>query len=702
MNKKSLLILSTCFFLVVGCKAKEGPAAPELRLNEEKTGLVWDAVPGADSYFISINGVGSYGIVVPVFNFTTAYGDYEVSIQSVGKNGIKGKPAVFNYSTKQGYLKDFKLECGTFSWSGVGGGEGLSYAIGETSTNFIPFEGNSLAATVTDIYLFRINPGYIEDTHEFFPDDTIIKSFGAPGASSDVVIEAATASSSTVLAEDYSILKYQSNAWAPASTATISLNNVVNEDFTEGNCAEFKFSYQGYWFMYQKEIELSNSYGGFSFAVKSDDYIEFTLSFQVSAHTLIGPIDLCGVYLKYNVKAAPTEWTRYNISFNDENWRINYGGADKTAEEAMRLISLGGYTLSNITDLLPLTDTFQFRLKGDHNLGNYQTCRTYFDDVMLSDHTIEETTIEAIKPALRIRDEYELQTPTHAGHFYLNKFDVTQSYFSLTNFTSGSDYGSRVTPSIDEENNQIVWTHNSGDYVLRFDTLDGGKTITIASIETEDSRPWFNGLTGTAAIMLDDFEKSEYEVGTGIGYDANHAENDRTGLRAAYYCDWYNEGTNTAQSPVGGNNWWLMQSSDYLKLGDEYFCGNHSMDIKNSGNPMRFMTYGLKDGVTEGYKGTKVVFFVKGGTVHDCTFTFRMFSVDQVIPSNQVGDSYSTAIELTIPKDSGWTRYELDLNTSRTYYGFAITTKYKPAYEGENVWGLSAQRILVDNISLIL
>ena len=89
--------------------------------------------------------------------------------------------------------------------------------------------------------------------------------------------------------------------------------------------------------------------------------------------------------------------------------------------------------------------------------------------------------------------------------------------------------------------------------------------------------------------VVEDF--SSYSA-TGIGYDKSHGQDQVSGMRANYYFDYYESKSSGPASPIGGSNWWLMGSNDYMDYQSTgcFNAGAARLKSINYGRNMRYMS----------------------------------------------------------------------------------------------------------------
>ncbi len=218
-------------------------------------------------------------------------------------------------------------------------------------------------------------------------------------------------------------------------------------------------------------------------------------------------------------------------------------------------------------------------------------------------------------------------------------------------------------------------------------TLTGG-TVYVGTIAQDLSGIAFKSVTGNdliaAALNNMSFgdslvaENAEGYTESGKMYYQSSSADKRSGARGAYYCDYYTNNESTS-SPVGGSKWSLMGGNgDQLSLNKNYaYEGSQSLDIKVSTNgAMRYMQWGLFDGSSKAVTGVnKFSVRVRNPLEKAATVNVMVYRIPKVEPSSQ-GEGYRAQTgEKTIAAKTDWTKFEVTLDPTKTYYGFCIVLK---------------------------
>ena len=707
MQNKKIWFLAASLLLVVGCasnKSAANIAAPELFVNEEETGLTWAPVEGATGYKIKVNGQTTK-VSEPGYLFATEEGTYSVSVTSV-KGKASGKTAKFEYTTKATSVGDLTVENGAITWSTY---EGISFVYkGGSVQEFTPVTTESIAYDGADLYIFRATRGFNETDNIYYPVSYDKPVFVNVSSNADYDLESGTDSSDADLSDKYTKefnKKGDGKEWIDSS-ATVKLNSVENNPFTDGNCVEFKYTYQGLFFKFEKLIELDSTYKGFSFAVKSYAETTFSISFVITEHIeldipLYGHVDLIGARIVYTEAAAPTAWTRYNLDFSEAEWTVAAEGLGSIPfSNAAALIASAGFEINSVSDLIALCGSIQFRTKG-YNPGahEYGNCRTFFDDVKLLKDAPTSSKEAIVVPMTSLESLYTFDTDAIHGELFLAN---TQKYIRYN--VNGNAATMMVTVS-EPANNEVVFTcvTQGYDFVATFESIDGGKTLTLKGTPTGTGAAYLANAVAHAIVMLDDFE-SYQSAGTAY-YQSNQNAANTSGLRREYFCDWNTTDSSLASSILQAS-WGKLAGGDgsqvFLKEGAaNAYTGNKCMKLKvNSGYWMRYTTTRVMPAFNtnpEAYpKATAISFMIKG-VVANQPAKLRIFHQNQIKDTN-VDSGATIPSNFTItPESNGWVRFTFALDGSKTYYGWSLALQNVKANAEA-----SSPYISIDNVALVL
>lgn len=207
------------------------------------------------------------------------------------------------------------------------------------------------------------------------------------------------------------------------------------------------------------------------------------------------------------------------------------------------------------------------------------------------------------------------------------------------------------------------------DNAINFKSVNGTGTIAGA----------LNNLNFNMIEYADNAET--YESDGKMYYQGNKDLSQVSGARGAYHCDYYTGGSSNL-SPIGGNGWSLMGGNgDQLQL-DKTTAADGSQSLKmkfSSAGNMRYLQWGLADGTAVGHKGfNKLGIYLKNANANAVSIKLYAYHIQKVEPSTQ-GDASRKSVELTIPANSDWTLYTLNLDAAKTYYGYGIYMVTKSA-----------------------
>ena len=683
MSHQKIWLSAACILFLVGCGSNPGTKpepttidTPVLTLNDSNDGLTWEDIDGARSYEITVDEETT-SVDIPGYLFSTEYGDYEVSVVAVDKNGNKSEAATYSYETRVTRLGNLQFDGTKISWPGS------DYFGLETScdgVNYTPITDTFLPVEKSAVYYFRTVNGFREDGHVYFCHIQSRCIIATLGVATPYIIEDGTEVDDATLNEYYRKTKYTSGWEVAASYLTLDYDH---EEYVTENGVDFHTWYHGNYYMFEKQIKLDGSYNEFDFTAMASDSVAVTLSFQITHTMIVNGIDLNGVYMKYEISTMPTLFHKYRVSMNDSNWRINYAGSDYKFSEVATLINAAGVKVSSISDMFPFFDVFQFRIKAAYAQGG-SSAHAYFDDVQLLNSDLEATDIKEIIPTLTAQPYYAFKGSMCKGGLTFS--DETHATMRMSSpFPLDFD----CTYEIADEVLTLTCATSGMDFVAKFDSPDGGYTLNLISA-TGSFGQYLAGVTCETVKCLDDYESYSE---TGVGYDLDHPVEERSGLRGAYLCDQYVGGS--ATSPLGGKGWSLMNSNtNYMSLDEtSAHTGTKALSLINDGLTNRFMQWGLFDASLKGIRGKTLSIWVKGGDKADMTLRLGIYFVQPVGPSNHAVDSARKQVDFTIPKNSGWKEYTYTLDSNKVYYGVSMLTLGNKAALGDE-----SQRILVDDI----
>ena len=571
-----------------------------------------------------------------------------------------------NVEPKETSLGKLNFANGVVTWDSLVG-SGIEVK-GLKDENFKDVEGNSFQVTKNDILTFRAKggDGYVEGKSN---TKYIVATLPA---TSGMTLEDGSEDGNGELQDKYTVTKYDSG-WKE-TTATLVLDE-SNADVSEGKCVKLDYYYHGTWFSYAQDVAIPGSFDTFSFFARGGDSTKYSLTFQITKNVLIAPgFDLVGVYFSYKDENPSELWQQRTITMSDDNWNINYGskdykfGGDKGLQKTL---ADGGFYINSLGDFLPFFDQFQLRAYAPYReSGPHAAC--YFDEVKLSNTGKAESETKTLYNGFNIKDNYVVKSDSFTG----KATKVDDNNINLVIDVKGNkiELPLAVTHNTDKTK-KLTCTVPNFDFEMTVFSKDNGQSIEIISV-TGSAANQFNNFKCEAFTMLDNFESYSE---TGIGYDnynGGHSRDQRTGMRANYYADYYSNSDATS-SPVGGKKWSLMGSADYMNLknGQGHNESTKYAEIKNRGDmDLRYMTYGLSDpdNPPTPFTGTTFSMFVKGAAV-DLKMKIRVYTMPLVEPSTQTSGSVLKD-NILIAANSDWTEITVPLKAGTLYYGFSITT----------------------------
>lgn len=178
---------------------------------------------------------------------------------------------------------------------------------------------------------------------------------------------------------------------------------------------------------------------------------------------------------------------------------------------------------------------------------------------------------------------------------------------------------------------------------------------------------------------IEDFENYSE---AGYGYDQSHNLTQTTGVRAQFICDYKSAGS----SPIGGSEWKLMGSSDYIQFNSSKgHNGSKAITVKGNGsNPCRYIQANALFGVPAvSGKGAKLSFWAKGAysdngwtTQSNNNATIKALAYYEAAVNSSNHETALTTETFTITAKSDWKEYTMALDATKNYYaiGFVAAT----------------------------
>ncbi len=681
MKNKKFLLLTSCFLVFSSCTPGGKEKLVMSDITADDAAIRWTAVEGASKYSVVVNNDAAVEVTVPQYDFSSEEGIYEVKVTAIAGDSkhSDSDAKTFSYETKKTSLASVDSTGANITW-GEYVGKGIEVKTVD-ATAYTAVVGTSYTVTKSDLYIVRAAPGY-KDNKYYVEDDAGKKGILVSLEADDVVaLEDGTAETDIDLAEKYTVKTYSTD-WVDTS-ASINLDGSTNKGISDGKCVKLHFWHNSQWYKYTTALNLDKSYDTFSFMVKGGVNTSASLTFEITDHIMIGSIDLAGVYISYMVEPTVQEWTKYTVSLDDPNWQVAYNNAKYSFSQIQPMIASSGYTIKSLADMMPFFSKFSLRVRGTKD-EKYTDCYSWFDDVVISN---VGATSKAETPIV-VGENYVIESDAFKGTAkFVNDGTGT---LSIKLKSDGSSVQLPITHAVVEGKLHMVCTATDFDFDATFVGANNGKSFVLDTVSGTASNA-FEKFKAEEYVLFDDFESY---TETGTGYDNNHKNDPKqvTGLRSAYYADWYNTSNQYAVSLVGDSNWKLMGSTDYFSLDttNGRNGGKCAKFKESSGGAMRYTNRDILFGDGEAFYGTTFSIWAKGATNLDVKLKIRVFTVSKLDKSNHVSDGVSVMKQVTITKNSDWTEYTVTLKPNTAYYGFTLTA----------VNGSSAAYPLLDDISI--
>ncbi|MFA7031958.1 MAG: hypothetical protein WC201_00060 [Bacilli bacterium] len=658
---KYLIMLSIFFLALTACDGKQNPDGPDgpvnpidytidtpiLRLNSSRDGLVWDEVENADGYMLSLNG-GAYS-EAENYSFASINGHYQISVYAKAAIGYDDSEAVsYTYDVRSlsygeisrsgvdyslyAWEQDF-ISCDTeFSSTGVHNEEAFA---SNTSLTFHAETSGQLA--------IRMYGGFNEADHIYYPE--ISQTSYINIAMNSVEARSVLNGSETDLIDYFDIRYFNGSSEVMTANVNVTRESIDVEGLSEA--INFRFN-DGNYYKFMTDISSPISrYESISFYAKGNGKTNMAVQFVSSEF-----------YVSYNLGVLSTNWSYINLPFDDDGWKVN--GTSSTLKEVVEKQG-SQYGIMDVSEVVSFLPTLAIVYKSVNGNPLWTSTNCYVAQINLAKN---------INPVNRqifdLENIYSGKSSDNTN-VRLDKTDETTISLSTLNlasntsldmevekttegytFISASDYGASLT--------MVMRASRSGE-LLSFVSASG-------TMSTH-----YNGLSFETISVIDDFESY---ASTGIGYDKNNTNKEaRSELRGEYLSEYYVAGS---KSELLNDEWSLMGSTDYINLiNSDAHSGTNAMRVKNSSNAMRHTTWGVFSGEAEPWKAAShFSFFMKNTSTTPVLLYFRLFTSKKV--DNSVFNG-TTKVQINVSASSDWTQYIIDIDNSKTYYGYTMTVE---------------------------
>ena len=448
-------------------------------------------------------------------------------------------------------------------------------------------------------------------------------------------------------------LHYENGTWvAEGSKNTISIGSNSEEG---QQSLRFDSWGNGVGYMFIKDIqkdEYPHAANALKFRLMTPSFNQVKVLFLCEAE-IEGTIQQ--PKFTYVINPTTSQYVEYILPFDDNGWML-WDDPLKT------MAKVADWTGIHQDDVINYLTRLQFFIQGNDN-SNGQPQISFLDSVSFVTLDNPKATV---KEHFKQYKQYTGTTPS-GNVVKLDAIDEENMTATVVDLE---------TPEVIEgkgsmdENNIVHFVSNDDGATLNYSgkILNGGQNIKFVSASGTKAN-FIGDLDFDAVHVLDNFENYK-ESGT-MYYQGNTNVNNRSGLRGAYYCEYYGGGS----SDWGGDGWCLMGGKgDQVNLKtDGGHSGNNYGSFKHAKSlAMRYLQWGLFDGTSEknSYHGKYLSFWIKtAGTGYIKQIKFKAYS--QTTPRNSSKDNCMR--ELVVNKTgaiSEWTHFELELNPALTYYGY--------------------------------
>ena len=223
---------------------------------------------------------------------------------------------------------------------------------------------------------------------------------------------------------------------------------------------------------------------------------------------------------------------------------------------------------------------------------------------------------------------------------------------------------------------------------LTYNFTYDGHALTYVS-KSGSSASSYPELSLKRVYFVENFES--YSI-TGQGYTNSTTKYQTTGLRSAFYADYY---TGSSSGEIGGSGWPIMTSSDNTNYGGTHGHNGSKAGIFkfSNGSSMRYYSmnslYGVKRTIG---RGTTISLWARGAYTntsfnvnHGSDTPMKLFAYFETPVNSSNQQSGRETFEFSVSNGSIWQHFEFDLDQSKNYYSFALfgqqssgSTQYVP------------------------
>jgi len=364
------------------------------------------------------------------------------------------------------------------------------------------------------------------------------------------------------------------------------------------------------------------------------------------------------VSFQYDIHPTSNDYVEYTIPLADDNWGLSWNTSIsiKTGASWMGV---------HEDDFLKYLTSVDFFLQGDDSSvgGSGYSYSAYLDSIKFvtldnPQFTRNETIKQYSRYTGKLADGSTLRVDLGAnGQATAKVIDIE------TPVTIQGTY------AIENKMMTFASADNGASLVYKGNIRDAGKTIQFMEA-TGSFSPYVDDVHLNAVVTVDDFEQY---TESGVAYSAqNYDEDARSGLRGAFYSEYYGEG----RGEWGGNNWPLAKDGDEINLiqdANGAHSGNKYASLKVfNGNATRYLQWHLFKGEGErlNFRGSKFSFWAKGYVNKLSVYAFSSTEPTAASVGNNTGFVKKVFNEGN--NVSEWTHIELDLNPLLVYHGFML------------------------------
>lgn len=262
---------------------------------------------------------------------------------------------------------------------------------------------------------------------------------------------------------------------------------------------------------------------------------------------------------------------------------------------------------------------------------------------------------------------------------YIYKLTLNGSSINLASLNKQTNFSYNGTADI-VNNSQLRGTFTVNSITGHYITSVSEDHRTLTFVSKDGSLSSLPTITFYRVYKVEDFENYNAQ-GDGFGGSGRGADSlySMSGLRSQWHADWYTSSSSYAVSYFGNSDWKVMGSTDFLSYtSNKGHNSTKAAAFKGNTNGLRYIQMKAPLGLPNIIgRGTHMSFWAKVysnsglSTVKTTDTSVKVYAFyNQTVTSANLGTR--TDANITIPANSDWARYTIELDSSKDYYSFGF------------------------------